>query len=93
MSAYRNGPINAQAICLLQHKYAQMMPHCNRHPWSQKDAIELGILYIKSWEKLPTTNRMDRAYCLPDACTILRLFGSYAAYYALIEKGQFDEEV
>lgn len=75
---------NPAWIKCLQDTYASFGIRGRQHPWNKQETIDLGILYYRSWDMLPTSTRMDRAYCLPDATTIRRLFGTYHAYYGAI---------
>lgn len=46
--------------------------------------VHCGVVYVHVWHVLPTTNRLRSQYYMPDYTTILRFFGSLAAYHAAI---------
>jgi len=57
----------------------------SRHPWTREATLELGRLFVAAWGTRPTPSQMEKHYGLPPRASILRLWGSYAAYYAAIE--------
>jgi hypothetical protein len=82
-------PPDRAAVQALQDAYASAQVEgytVKLHPWPPATLTLLGRLYIKAWGDVPTPNRLQARWCMPEAKAVLRAFGSYAAYYAAIEK-------
>jgi hypothetical protein len=48
--------------------------------------LTLGRLYIAAWRVLPTPSRLKAQWSMPDRASVVRMFGSYHAYYRAIEE-------
>lgn len=84
----------AQAwVAELHEAYASVMPRSAARPWTRAQAINLGTLYARAWGDVPNTSHMGKSYCLPSQAAILKLFGSYAAYWAAIKAALREEGV
>lgn len=75
---------NAEWLRCLQDTYTQRGTRSHKNQWARDEVTQLGVLYYRTWQMLPSSRRMDRAYCLPDATTIYRLFGTIEAYHTAI---------
>jgi hypothetical protein len=85
---FADGPDRA-AIQALHDAYARMTCerlHRGARPWSQKEMLTLGRLYVAAWRVLPTPSRLKAQWSMPDRASVVRMFGSFAGYYAQISK-------
>lgn len=71
---------NPDAWQAQQAAYAAMPVRSADHPWTLEQVVTLGVLYYRTWGRLPTNSRMGPAYCLPTAPTVHRLCGTTANY-------------
>jgi hypothetical protein len=78
-------PVNPEALAALQAQFTAIRQG-KPHRWTREDAVALGTLYIAAWGELPRTTRMTGDYALPARAIIVRLFGSYDAYYRCLEE-------
>ena len=74
-------------LLTLQDAYASLGRNPENHiSWTKESAVEVGRLYVKTWGELPQVRRLRQRYCLPEASTILQIFGSFLAYWQAIEE-------
>src|SRR5262245_19180527 len=81
---YQTIRADPQALAALQDAYEHYTQAGVGHrgnPWTCTQATRLGQLYVRAWRELPRPNRMRGEWCLPNAQTLLRLFGSYQRYW------------
>jgi hypothetical protein len=77
------------AVQALQDAYARMTSgrlHHGRRAWTAEEMRELGTLYVSAWRTIPAPSRLKAQWCMPDAASVVRTFGSYTAFYAALEE-------
>lgn len=79
-------PVNPHAWTALRETYDALRGDGGKKgcPWTRDETFQVGRLYLQAWGVVPIPYRLQRAYYLPNAATILRLWGSLGAYFTAL---------